>query len=76
MLRRPFRKLYKLELYAESDNLPPIASSSEDSDKDDAMQVEEVELMDGKEEEVECQVTLPQKTRRRREVARPRRFKN
>ena len=70
MLRRPIRKMYKLELYTESDDLPPITSSLGNSDE------EEAELTEDKEEEEEVQVTLPQRTQRGREVVRPRRFKD
>ena len=64
LLRRPIREFYKLELSAEADNLPPITSSSENSDEDDAMPDNKVEMIEDEEEEVECEVTLPQKTRR------------
>ena len=61
LLRRPIRKLYKLELCAEANNLPLITSSPDNSDEDDAMPDNEVEMMDNEEEEVECEVTLPQR---------------
>ena len=35
LLRRPIYKLYKLEICAETDNLPPITSSPESSNVDD-----------------------------------------
>ena len=63
LLRRPIRKLYKLELCAEANSLQPISSFLDNPDKDDAMPDNEVEMMDNKEEEVECEVTLPQRTR-------------
>ena len=56
LLRRPIRKLYKLELCAEANNLPPITSSPDNSNKHDAMPDNEVEMMDNEEEEVECEV--------------------
>ena len=76
LLRRPIRKLYKLELCTEADNLPPIKSSPKSSDKDDAMPENEVDIMDDEEEEVECEVTLPQRTRRGRQIVRPRRYED
>lgn len=76
LLKRPIRLLYKLELYTEGDNLPPILSSLENSDEDDAILDNEVVMMDSKGEEVEYEVTLPQKTRKGREIIRPRRFKD
>ena len=74
VLRRPIRKLYKLELCAEADNLPPITSSPENSDNGDAMLGNEVGRMDDKEEEVEREVILPQRTRRGRQIVHPRRY--
>ena len=34
LLRRPIHLLYRLELCAEGDNLPPVTSSGENSDED------------------------------------------
>ena len=47
LLRRPICKLYKLEIYAEADNLPPITSVPENSNEeyDDEMQNSAVELI-------------------------------
>lgn len=47
LLRRPICKLYKLEIYAEVDNLPPITSLPENSNEeyDDEMQNSAVELI-------------------------------
>ena len=47
LLRRSIFKLYKLEIYAEADNLPPITSLPENSNKeyDDEMQNCAVELI-------------------------------
>ena len=75
LLTRPVRKLYKLELCAESVNLPPISCTPENADKDDMILDSEVEMTDG-EEEVECEVSLPQKTRRGRVIVHPSRFKD
>ena len=75
LLTRPVCKLYKLELCAESVNLPPISCAPENADKDDVILDSEVEMTDG-EEEVECEVSLPQKTRRGRVIVRPSRFKD
>ena len=75
LLTRPVRKLYKLELCAESVNLPPISCAPENADKDDVILDSEVEMTDG-EEEAECEVSLPQKTRRGRVIVRPSRFKD
>jgi len=63
LLTRPVRKLYKLELCAESVNLPPITSPPENTDKDDMILDSEDEVTDGGEDEAECEVSLPQKTR-------------
>ena len=43
----PICKLYKLEIYAEADNLPPITSLPENSNEeyDDEMQISAVELI-------------------------------
>jgi len=71
LLNRPIRKLYKLELCAESDNLPPITSSLESTEKDDGMLDSEAETMEDEDEEAEPEVTLPQRTRRGREIVRP-----
>ena len=71
LLMRPVRKLYKLELCAESVNLPPITSPPENTDKDDVILDSEDEVTDGGEDEVECEVSLPQKTRRGRVIVRP-----
>ena len=78
LLRRPIRKLYKLEIYAETDNLPPITSSSESSyvDDDDEMQNSTVELIDEEEDAVEWEVSLPRRTRSGREVVRPHHFRD
>ena len=75
LLTRPVRKLYKLELCAESVNLLPISCAPENADKDDVILDSEVEMTD-REEEVECEVSLPQKTRRGRGIVRPSRFKD
>ena len=74
-LMQPVCKLYKLELCAKSVNLPPISCAPENTDKDDVILDSEVEMTDG-EEEVECEVSLPQKTRRGRGIVRPSRFKD
>lgn len=75
LLRRPIRKLYKLEICAETDNLPRITSSPESPNvDDDEMQNRTVELMDGEEEEAEGEVPPPRRTRSGREVVRPHRF--
>ena len=58
LLTRPIRKLYKLELYAESDNLPPITSPPESTEKDDGMLDSEAETMEDEDEEAEPEVTL------------------
>ena len=76
LLRRPIRKFYELELCAEANNPPPITSSPDNSDKDSAMPDNEVKMMDNDEEEVECEVTLPQRTRRGRQTVRPRRYED
>ena len=76
LLTRPVRKLYKLELCAESVNLPPITSPPENTDKDDVILDSEDEVTDGGEEEAECEVSPPQKTRRGRVIVRPSRFKD
>ena len=59
MLTRPVRKLYKLEICAESDNLPPITRLPEDTDKDDEILDSEADMKDG-EEEAEHEVPMPQ----------------
>ena len=78
LLRRPIRKLYKLEICAETDNLPPITSSPESSnvDDDDEMQISTVELIDEEEDAVESEVSPPRRTRSGREVVRPHRFRD
>ena len=78
LLRRPIRKLYKLEICAETDNLPPITSSPESSnvDDDDDMQISTVELIDEEEDAVESEASPPRRTRSGREVVRPHRFRD
>ena len=77
LLRRPIRKLYKLEICAETDNLPPITSSPESSNNDDdEMQISTVELIDEEEDAVESEVSPPRRTRSGREVVRPHRFRD
>ena len=75
LLRRP---IYKLEICAETDNLPPITSCPEsfDVDDDDEMQNSTVELIDEEEDAVEWQVSPPRRTRSGREVVRPHRFRD
>ena len=70
LLTRPVRKLYKLELCAESVNLQPITSPPENTDKNGVILDSEDEVTD--EEEAECGVSLPQKARRGRVIFRPR----
>ena len=62
LLTQPFCKLYKLELCAESVNLPLITSPPENTDKDDMMLNSEDEMTDGGEEEAVCEASLPKKT--------------
>ena len=76
LLSRPIRKLYKLELCAESDNLPPITSLAESIEKNGGMVDSEAEMMEDEDEEAESEVTLPQRTRRGREIVRPSRYKD
>ena len=79
LLRRPIRKLYKLEICAETDNLPPITSSPESSnvdDDDDEMQNITVELIDEEEDADEREVSPPRRTRSGREVVPPHRFRD
>ena len=76
LLRRPIRKLYKLEICAETDNLPRITSSPESSVYDDGMQNRTVELMDREEEAAEGEVPPPRRTRSGREVVCPHRFRD
>lgn len=76
LLTRPIRKLYKLELCAESDNLPPITSSPESTEQDGGMLDSEAETMEDEDEEAQPEVTLPQRTRRGREIVRPSRYKD
>ena len=76
LLRRPIRKLYKLEICTETDNLPPITSPLESFNvDDDEMQNSTVELIDEEEDAVEWQVSPPRRTRSGREVVRPHRFR-
>ena len=77
LLRRPIRKLYKLEICAETDNLPRITSPPVSSNvDDDEMQNRTVELMDGEEDAAEGEVPPPRRTRSGREVVRPHRFRD
>ena len=77
LLRRPIRKLYKLEICTETDNLPRITSCPESSNVDDnEMQNRTVELMDGEEEAAEGEVPPSRRTRSEREVVRPHRFRD
>ena len=77
LLRRPIRKLYKLEICTETDNLPPITSPPESFNvDDDEMQNSTVELIDEEEDAVEWQVSPPRRTRSGREVVRPHRFRD
>ena len=79
LLKRPIRKLYKLEICAEPNNLPPITSSRESSnvnDDDDEMQNSMVELIDEEEDAVEREVSPPRRTRSGRDVVRPHRFRD
>ncbi|KAK2558785.1 hypothetical protein P5673_019000 [Acropora cervicornis] len=77
LLRRPIRKLYKLEICAETDNLPRITSFPESSNvDDDEMQNRTVELMDGEEEAAEGEVPPPRRTLSGREVVRHHRFRD
>ena len=77
-MRRPIRKLYKLEICAETDHPPPITSSPERSNviDDDEMQTSTVELIDEEEDAVEWEVSPPRRTRSGREVVRPHRFRD
>ena len=75
MLTRPVRKLYKLEICAESHNLPPITRLPEDVDKDDEILDAEAEMTDGG-EEAEHEVSMPQRTRSGREIVCPSRFRD
>ena len=75
MLTRPVRKLYKLEICAESHNLPPITRLPEDADKDDEILDAEAEMTDGG-EEAEHEVSMPQRTRSGREIVCPSRFRD
>ena len=78
LLTRPIRKLHRLEICAETDNLPPITSSPESSNVDDdhEMQISTVELIDEEEDAVKSDVSPPRRTRSGREVVRPRRFRD
>ena len=77
VLRRPIRKLCKLEICAGTDNLPPITSSPENSNEGDEMKNSAVELMDDEEEDAaEWEVSPPRRTRSGREVVCPHRFRN
>ena len=76
LLTRPIRKLYKLELCAEFDNLPPITSSPKSTEQDGGMLDSEAETMEDEDEEAEPEVTLPQRTWRGREIVRPSRYKD
>jgi len=76
LLTRPICELYKLELCAESDNLPPITSSPESTEQDGGVLDSETETMEDEDEEAEPEVTLPQRTRRGREIVRPSRYKD
>ena len=75
MLTRPVRKLYKLEICAESDNLPPITRLPEDTDKDDEVLDNEADMTDDEEEAVH-EVPMPQRTRSEREIVHPSRFRD
>ena len=77
LLRRPIRKLYKLEICAETDNLPRITSSPESSNvDDDEMHNRTVDLMDEEEEAAEGEVPPPRRTLSGREVVRHHRFRD